>query len=440
MLHIDDEVPRGDREGFHIEDKWLALGDSYSAGVGTGDRFTNPRDPDRKCLTTTGSYPKLLELNYLALRQGLEFLSCSGDVIANINEKNSQNRESQLTMMKSIDKSSYKMATLSIGGNDLGFSSIVKSCIVLGTGNCEEALTKAENIAGIGNRGSSLHDEVYQNLRKVYKDILDAAPDDFSLAVTGYARFFANPQGNTACNNGQMQIASWQDFDLPTRPKLPLTESLRTRINNGVDGFNGMIRGATAEIQDVLAGQNSAKRIWFGDINPVFEGHRFCEPGDSSESGWPTFTDKAWCFSSPYRWDISPDGRSLDPRTDDGTGKLELDRRGDAAFCDHPNNQWDCDIGDLVNRDPDMPLNPAEYPQGRSLKDVAFEWTKGHLLKAFHPKTIAYDQITKRIAASFGQNWDGDLRVAISNIHFYVVSGNLLWPMSEMVGLTLGIT
>lgn len=144
-------------------------------------------------------------------------------------------------MMKEFPKSSYKMATLSIGGNDLGFSSTVISCIILGIGNCEESLKKAEDIAGIGNRGSSAHDDTYADLRKVYEDILDAAPEDFSLAVTGYARFFADPQGNTACNNGQIQIASLQDVRLPTRPHLPPTESLRSRINNGVDGFNNMI-------------------------------------------------------------------------------------------------------------------------------------------------------------------------------------------------------
>lgn len=407
MPAIDDnETPRGDREGFPAAEKWLALGDSYSAGVGAGGRFTNPADPDRKCLTTTGSYPKQLEDSYQVLSQGPEFLSCSGDVIANINAKPSQNRASQLDMMKGFAKSSYKMATLSIGGNDLGFSSIVISCIILGIGNCEESIKKAEDIAGIGNRGSSAHDDTYANLRKVYEDILDAGPDDFTLAVTGYARFFANPQGNTACNNGQIQLASLQDIppNLPTRPILPLTESLRSRINNGVDGFNNMIRAATTEVQELLERRNSAKRIVFVDINPVFEGHRFCEPLDRSVSGWPTFTDRAWFFSSPYRSDIIDRGPApLDPRADDGTGKLELDRRGDTVFCNHPQNQWDCAIGQLVADDPDMPLNPDEYPQGRSLWSEAKEWTKGRAMKAFHPKSIAYHQIALRIGAAFGQ-------------------------------------
>lgn len=50
-----------------------------------------------------------------------------------------------------------------------------------------------------------------------------------------------------------------------------------------------------------------------------------------------------------------------------------------------------------------MPLNTDEYPQGRSLKSVVVEWTKGHAMKAFHPKSIAYHQIALRIGSAFGQ-------------------------------------
>jgi len=132
----DNETPRGDGDwpkGFPITPTWLALGDSYSAGVGVGDLLDNRRDPGRNCLTTSGSYPKRLETGYEALQQDLEFLSCTGDVIGNINDVGSHDRATQLKLMQGIGKESYRMATLSIGGNDLDFSSIVKSCIILGS-------------------------------------------------------------------------------------------------------------------------------------------------------------------------------------------------------------------------------------------------------------------------------------------------------------------
>lgn len=369
----------------------------------------NPRDPGHNCLTTSGSYPKRLERDYRALNQGLEFLSCTGDVIGNVNDAGSHDRATQLALMSEIPKNSYKVATLSIGGNDLGFSSIVKSCVILGSilgGDCEAALKNAESIAGISPRDSAKHAEVFAAMRKVYRDILDTAGDGFTLVVTGYARFFAEPQGNTDCNNGQMQLAAVQDLpgESDTRPSLPLTVELRQRINGGVDAFNTMIRQAISEVEQALKRDDiTAKRIKFVDINPVFEGHRFCEKGDSSETGWPEFTNRAWFFSSPFRSDILPGGQQVAPRADDGSPALQLDRR-DSAFCSDPLNEWDCALGELKARDPDMPLNEKEFPKGRSLADILPDVSKAMIMKAFHPKTIAYDAIARLIGKAVGDS------------------------------------
>lgn len=376
--------------------------------MGAGSVLDNPRDPGHNCLTTSGSYPKRLEQRYQELNEGLEFLSCTGDVISNVNEAGSHGRATQLEIMSGIPKGSYNVSTLSIGGNDLGFSSIVKNCIILGSilgGDCEEALKNAESIAGITPRDSAKHAEVFAAMQKVYRDILDTAGDGFTLVVTGYARFFAQPQGNTDCDNGQMQLAAVQDIPggSDTRPSLPLKVELRDRINGGVDAFNSMIRAAISEVEDGLKRDEiTAKRIKFVDINPVFEGHRFCEKGDSSEVGWPEFTDRAWFFSSPFRSDILPSGRKVVPRADDGSPRLQLDRR-DSEFCDSQYNVWDCTLGELQARDPDMPLNEKEYPKGRSLADLLPDVSKAMIMKAFHPKTIAYDAIAKLIAGQFGE-------------------------------------
>jgi SAGA-associated factor 73 len=384
---------------------WLALGDSYSAGVGAGSLLNNPWDPKLKCMTTDGSYPKRLEKGYEELKQGIEFLSCTGDVISNINGAGSHDRDSQLELMKGIRRNTYNFATLSIGGNDLGFSNIVKSCIMVGSvmGNCEEALKKAERISGVYPRDSASYSDAFANLTKVYLDILDTAGEEFTLVVTGYAEFFAAPEENPDCNDGQIQLASKQDLKLPTRPSLPLTQELRSRINAGVWSFNAMIQDAVSETQQGLERDEKNKRILFVDINPVFEGHRFCEKGASTESGWPEFTNRAWFFSSPFRSDILPDGRELAPRADDGSPRLQLDRR-DSAFCDDPYNEWDCVLGELLERDPDMPLNEKEFPRGSTLYQSVKEWSKSKIMKAFHPKTIAYDAIARRIADKIAES------------------------------------
>jgi lysophospholipase L1-like esterase len=406
----DNETPRDDADwpkGFPTADSWLALGDSYSAGVGAGNLLDNPQDSGHYCLTTSGSYPKRLEGSYGALQQRLQFLSCTGDVLANINDAGSHGRASQLELMKDLHTEGYKFATLSIGGNDLGFSSIVASCIIVGSiaGDCEQAFKNAESIAGIAPRDSAAHGEVFAKMQKVYRDILDTAGDDFTLVVTGYARFFAEPQDNPDCNNGQIQLAALQDLPgVETKPSLPLTQELRQRVNRGVSAFNNMIQAAVDEVQQSLKSDNiNRKRIKFVDIDPVFEGHRFCQKGSSTESGWPEFTDKAWFFSSPYRSDILPSGTKVVPRTNDGSPKLELDRRDDAS-CSDPYYQWDCALGKLQARDPGMKLNEKEYPRDFNLMDFLPEATRFKLMKAFHPKTIAYDAIAKTIAQELGES------------------------------------
>jgi len=382
------------------------MGDSYSAGVGAGSLLDNPRDTAQACLTTTNAYPKYLERGYQALGGNrLEFLSCTGDKIENINQVQSHGRPSQLETLSTITKGSYKFATLSIGGNDLGFSKIVKTCVVLGpiAGDCEAALLNAERMTGTP-RDAAEHRRLLEKLRTVYRNILDAAADDFTLVVTGYAQFFAEPSENPDCNDGQMQLAAFSDFGWDSRPSLPLTETLRRRINSGIVSFNGMLRGVISEVtQDLQREGITKKRIRFFDTDPIYEGHRFCEKGDRSEDGWPEFTARSWFFSSALRWDILPDGSSLEPRGDDRDPKLELTRRGGDS-CDDPLYEWDCALGDLVAADPNMPLNQKEYPQRRTLLDMVSNSpiTRQAVMKAFHPKSIAYDAIAKQIAETFG--------------------------------------
>jgi hypothetical protein len=177
---------------------------------------------------------------------------------------------------------------------------------------------------------------------------------------------------------------------------------LRERINSGISAFNNMIKAAIADVQHGLEKDNIHKRVMFVDIDPIFEGHRFCEKGASTESGWPEFTDKAWFFSSPYRYDILPSGTKVAPRADDGSPKLQLDRRDDAS-CSDPHYEWDCAIGRLYARDPGLKLNEKEYPRGFTLGDLIPKTAKAMMVKAFHPKTIAYDAIAKKIAQAFGE-------------------------------------
>jgi hypothetical protein len=54
-----------------------------------------------------------------------------------------------------------------------------------------------------------------------------------------------------------------------------------------------------------------------------------------------------------------------------------------------------------------MPVNEKEYPKGRSLTDILLELSKNMVMKAFHPKSIAYDAIRQKIAETLGDESGG---------------------------------
>lgn len=180
----------------YIYPTWVAMGDSYSAGVGAGKPFQNPRDPKSYCFTTTGSYPKNLESNNTGLNGKLDFLSCSGDTIDHVygdpnNDFQDQHgRESQYQVYKKIDPTTYNFTTLSIGGNDLGFGEIVKKCLLVGLfqSTCDKVLENAERLAGVNDPDNQDTTALADKLHNLYYDvILKSADARAILVVTGYA-------------------------------------------------------------------------------------------------------------------------------------------------------------------------------------------------------------------------------------------------------------
>ena len=141
-------------------DDYVALGDSYSSGTGTGSYTLNAG-----CERGIYAYP------YLASRQrpntNLIFVACSGattdDVMAN--------------QISSVNAST-RLVSITIGGNDAGFSSVVSACV---TGSCGPAIARAETYIRTTLPGK---------LRTVYSAIQRQAPGA-RVAVLGYPRLFS---------------------------------------------------------------------------------------------------------------------------------------------------------------------------------------------------------------------------------------------------------
>lgn len=137
---------------------YTALGDSYSSGVGAGSY-----DLNASCMRTSNAYPAKV-----AAAKGftLSFTACSGatttDVIA-----------SQLGPLSA----STNYVTVSAGGNDAGFTSLIADCTIL---NC---------VSSVNSKITWTSTTLPGLLNTLYSQIKAKAPNS-TVIVVGYPRLF----------------------------------------------------------------------------------------------------------------------------------------------------------------------------------------------------------------------------------------------------------
>lgn len=106
----------------------LVLGDSYSSGEGAGDQdrpyFTN-QGQDDTCHRTKNQYA-----GWLFSAEQVTVLACSGATSRNLFDAGQNGEKSQLAQLRLLIADGYRpdAVFMSIGGNDIGFEEIVKSC------------------------------------------------------------------------------------------------------------------------------------------------------------------------------------------------------------------------------------------------------------------------------------------------------------------------
>ncbi len=141
---------------------YVAMGDSYSSGVGTREYYAN----SGSCQRSPHAYPAEAAAQ---LGLPLTFVACSGaktqDVINN-----------QLGPLNA----STTRATISIGGNDAGFSSVITSCARPWPWTCW---------GDIDNAQAYIQNTLPGRLNAVYSQIDSRAPNAI-VAVVGYPRIF----------------------------------------------------------------------------------------------------------------------------------------------------------------------------------------------------------------------------------------------------------
>ncbi len=197
-------------------EKYVALGDSYSSGTGTRT-YT-----DATCQRSVHSYPYLLSQQRPNTQ--LTFAACSGAKTGDVLGK----QVSSLT-------ADTKLVTITVGGNDAGFTSVVTECAKPEWASvCDTRVNSAR---------SYISNTLPGQLNNVYAQIKSRAPSA-RVAVLGYPRLFSNVD----CNAGTYFDAD----DL-------------TQLNGTADLLNS-----------VLAGRAGAYGFTFKNPTSAFTGNAVC--------------------------------------------------------------------------------------------------------------------------------------------------------------------
>jgi lysophospholipase L1-like esterase len=196
--------------------EYVALGDSYASGVGTRDYID-----DSGCRRSDAAYPSLLAD---AIGADLTFAACSGaktgDVLNN-----------QLGGLSD----STDLVTITIGGNDTGWTGVVQQCAYPYPWTCTKEIAAAE---------AFIRDALPARLNDVYNAIEDAAPNA-EVIVVGYPLLFNGEECNAI-----------------------------TRIS---PGEQAALNDAADLLGDVVGTVAASHGFQYADVRAAFDDHAVCD-------------------------------------------------------------------------------------------------------------------------------------------------------------------
>jgi lysophospholipase L1-like esterase len=228
---------------------YVALGDSYASGVGSGS-YTSESG---SCLRSTKAYPQLWANAHAPA--SFKFVACSGAKTTNVNA-------GQLSALSS----STTLVSITIGGNDVGFAHVMQDCVLYGTDTCVADVNAAENTARTYLPGW---------LDTTYNGIRAHAPSA-KVVVVDYPRFYHD---------------LWYCIGL--------SSTSRNKINEGADVLDGVIRDAA-----------NRHGFYFADVRSLFaNGHEICDSsswlhsidwGNLVQSYHPTASGQSGGYLPPF--------------------------------------------------------------------------------------------------------------------------------------------
>ncbi|MFD9499745.1 SGNH/GDSL hydrolase family protein [Streptomyces sp. NPDC060035] len=201
-------------------DNYVALGDSYSSGVGAGNYTSESGD----CKRSTNAYPSLWAAANAP--SSFTFVACSGATTGSVSS-------GQLGALSS----STTLVSVTAGGNDVGFADVMQTCVLQSEATC---------VSRVNTAVSQMENSLPNSLNSLYGNIRSRAPQAH-VVVLGYPRFY---KLSGSCIAG-------------------LTETERGAINNASNALNG-----------VLAKRAADAGFTFSSVVDEFTGHELCS-GDA---------------------------------------------------------------------------------------------------------------------------------------------------------------
>lgn len=263
----------------------VAMGDSYSSGLGTGDYLDD-------CDRTTNAWGHLIFGDAVTERA---LLACSGAALPDM--------PAQLSALTALDDAAGgRLITLTVGGNDVGFADELINCLTSFVSCTEREPVLLARV-----------DALVTPLAALYDEIEAAAPGD-ELIVGGYPYLVPDPAVRSDC---------------PALTNL-LSVSERQMIRRVGAALNDAIDEAAA-----LAGVRSAA----SSLETVFDGHEACgnDPQD-----WLWGLKLTWPWDAAGRSAAAAAGATPAPQPEGETSATVFDPQWDivAGFVSdsfHPN-------------------------------------------------------------------------------------------------------
>src|SRR5664280_2459876 len=149
---------------------YAALGDSYSSGEGL-DSYIDTSKCDRSSL----AYGPLLKLDL-----GTGFVACSGAVTADISNPNHDKTINEPAQIKALSAST-NVVTLTIGGDDIGFVQVLKSCVKADNDSALNTDCQSKPPSGSADQKTTLAQAVNARMRALSGGVSDTTPDGIKI-------------------------------------------------------------------------------------------------------------------------------------------------------------------------------------------------------------------------------------------------------------------